>query len=154
MHTSRDIRAIASQLVSVWLDIFRREKAYNGGVKSLKQTSYPSKSKSLKGVAFGKPPLRTHQATHDGSLVVSSIGSRMRPDANNKKLNSKMIKMENESKSDMLSSRSDSSTVKLETREEVIHAISEEEHEAFAAAEAARAAAQAAAEVCHLVYCF
>eukprot|EP00252_Welwitschia_mirabilis_P019240 TRINITY_DN4398_c0_g3_i1.p1 TRINITY_DN4398_c0_g3~~TRINITY_DN4398_c0_g3_i1.p1 ORF type:complete len:498 (+),score=120.94 TRINITY_DN4398_c0_g3_i1:1-1494(+) len=36
VHTSRDIRAIASQLVSMWIEVFRREKA-NGGWKLLKQ---------------------------------------------------------------------------------------------------------------------
>uniref|UniRef100_A0A7N0UY71 SWIRM domain-containing protein n=1 Tax=Kalanchoe fedtschenkoi TaxID=63787 RepID=A0A7N0UY71_KALFE len=147
VHTSRDIRAIASQLVSVWLDIFRKEKASNGGLKLLKQTANPSKSRYLKGVASGKPPLRTHQGAPDSSLMVSSTGSHMRPNANIKKLNSKMIKIENESKSDMLSSRSDSSTVRLENREdEENYVMSEEEQAALAAAEAARAAAHAAAE--------
>ncbi|CAM8981727.1 unnamed protein product [Rhodiola kirilowii] len=130
VHTSRDIRAIASQLVSVWLDIFRKEKASNGGLKLMKQATNPSKCRSLKGAASGKPPLGTQQGTN----------------AISKKLNSKTIKMENESKSDMLSSRSDSSTVRLETKEEEIYPMTEEEQAAFAAAEAARAAAHAAAE--------
>lgn len=37
-HTSRDIRAIASQLVNVWLELYRKEKS-NIGMKSLKQTN-------------------------------------------------------------------------------------------------------------------
>ncbi|KAL1194702.1 Lysine-specific histone demethylase 1-like protein [Cardamine amara subsp. amara] len=37
-HTSRDIRAIASQLVNVWLELYRKEKA-NSGMKSLRQTN-------------------------------------------------------------------------------------------------------------------
>uniref|UniRef100_A0A7N0V2Y8 SWIRM domain-containing protein n=1 Tax=Kalanchoe fedtschenkoi TaxID=63787 RepID=A0A7N0V2Y8_KALFE len=147
VHTSRDIRAIASQLVSVWLDIFRKEKASNGGLQLLKQTANASKSRSLKGVASGKPPLRTHQGTPESSLMVKSTGCRVHPNANNKKLNSKMIKMENESKSDILSSRSDSSTVRLEIKdEEETYVMSEEEQAVLAAAEAARAAARAAAE--------
>ncbi|CAH2078896.1 unnamed protein product, partial [Thlaspi arvense] len=36
-HTSRDIRAIASQLVNVWLELYRKEKA-NSEMKSLRQT--------------------------------------------------------------------------------------------------------------------
>ncbi|XWS20999.1 hypothetical protein CRYUN_Cryun30bG0017100 [Craigia yunnanensis] len=47
VHTSRDIRAIASQLVNVWLEVFRKAKA-------------SSKRKSLKDPASGKPPLRSH----------------------------------------------------------------------------------------------
>ncbi|ESQ55820.1 hypothetical protein EUTSA_v10024204mg [Eutrema salsugineum] len=37
-HTSRDIRAIASQLVNVWLELYRKEKA-NSEMKSLRQTN-------------------------------------------------------------------------------------------------------------------
>ncbi|XP_022772687.1 lysine-specific histone demethylase 1 homolog 3-like isoform X2 [Durio zibethinus] len=46
VHTSRDIRAIASQLVNVWLEVFRKAKA-------------SSKRKSLKDPASGKPPLHS-----------------------------------------------------------------------------------------------
>ncbi|XP_010530295.1 PREDICTED: lysine-specific histone demethylase 1 homolog 3 [Tarenaya hassleriana] len=37
-HTSRDIRAIASQLVNVWLELFRKDKA-NGRLKPSRQTN-------------------------------------------------------------------------------------------------------------------
>lgn len=37
-HTSRDIRAIASQLVNVWLELYRKEKA-NSEMKSLRQSN-------------------------------------------------------------------------------------------------------------------
>ncbi|CAH8388495.1 unnamed protein product [Eruca vesicaria subsp. sativa] len=37
-HTSRDIRAIASQLVNVWLELYRKEKA-NREMKSLRRTN-------------------------------------------------------------------------------------------------------------------
>ncbi|XVE56127.1 hypothetical protein DITRI_Ditri03aG0212800 [Diplodiscus trichospermus] len=47
VHTSRDIRAIARQLVNVWLEVFRKAKA-------------SSKRKFLKDSASGKPPLRSH----------------------------------------------------------------------------------------------
>lgn len=43
-HTSRDIRAIASQLVNVWLELYRKEKA-NSGMKSLKQTNSTNTSR-------------------------------------------------------------------------------------------------------------
>lgn len=37
-HTSRDIRAIASQLVNVWLELYRKEKA-NREMKTLRRTN-------------------------------------------------------------------------------------------------------------------
>ncbi|XVE94606.1 hypothetical protein REPUB_Repub02eG0023000 [Reevesia pubescens] len=52
VHTSRDIRAIASQLVNVWLEVFRRAKA-------------SSKRKSLKDSASGRPPLRSHHGAFE-----------------------------------------------------------------------------------------
>ncbi|KAL1104177.1 hypothetical protein V6Z11_D04G049400 [Gossypium hirsutum] len=52
VHTSRDIRAIASQLVSVWLEVFRKAKA-------------SSKRKSLKDTASGKPPLHSQHGAFE-----------------------------------------------------------------------------------------
>lgn len=52
VHTSRDIRAIASQLVNVWLEVFRKAKA-------------SSKRKNLKDAASGKPPLRSHHGAFE-----------------------------------------------------------------------------------------
>ncbi|XP_020572869.1 lysine-specific histone demethylase 1 homolog 3 [Phalaenopsis equestris] len=45
VHTSRDIRAIASQLVSMWIEVFRKEKAANGRLKLLRQTAVSEQSK-------------------------------------------------------------------------------------------------------------
>lgn len=45
VHTSRDIRAIASQLVSMWIEVFRKEKAANGRLKLLRQTAASEQSK-------------------------------------------------------------------------------------------------------------
>ncbi|CAA7391296.1 unnamed protein product [Spirodela intermedia] len=39
VHTSRDIRAIASQLVNVWIEVFREKKAGIGGMKFLTQSA-------------------------------------------------------------------------------------------------------------------
>ncbi|KAK8357364.1 hypothetical protein V6Z12_A05G414500 [Gossypium hirsutum] len=52
VHTSRDIRAIASQLVSVWLEVFRKAKA-------------SSKRKPLKDTASGKPPLHSQHCAFE-----------------------------------------------------------------------------------------
>ncbi|XP_056683808.1 lysine-specific histone demethylase 1 homolog 3-like [Spinacia oleracea] len=36
VHTSRGIRSIASQLVNMWIEVFRKEKTTNGGLKLLR----------------------------------------------------------------------------------------------------------------------
>ncbi|KAL8524035.1 hypothetical protein ACS0TY_013846 [Phlomoides rotata] len=132
VHTSRDIRAIASQLVSVWVELFRKEKALKGGRKLLRQsTTMDSKTKSSN--ASGKPPLRTHSSNTGNKNVVDEpfqLGTRNHP------------------KSDVQLSNTHGSERSRNAMEDEDHAIlmSEEEKAAFAAAEAARAAAIAAAK--------
>ncbi|XP_019458079.1 PREDICTED: lysine-specific histone demethylase 1 homolog 3-like isoform X2 [Lupinus angustifolius] len=129
VHTSRDIRAIASQLVTVWLEVFRKEKkASNGGLKLSRQATAVDllKRKYLKDSASGKPPLSTHHGSFENKGTQhATIVSRH--EAN--------------------SSRSQGSIGKvlIET-EDNCYVISEEERAAIAAAEAARAKAHAAAE--------
>lgn len=155
VHTSRDIRAIASQLVNVWLEVFRKEKASNGGLKLSRQGSAvdSAKRKSLKDPVLGKPPLHTHHGAleNKGSLQVpASAGSHLPSSANVKRVNGKAVKLEtaNDSKLEF-TSRSQASIGALDAElEDNNAAMSEEERAAFAAAEAARAAAIAAAEVC------
>lgn len=150
VHTSRDIRAIASQLVSVWLEVFRREKATNGGLKLLRQaTAVDSlKRKSVNNLASGKPPLRTHHGGLEtgGSLEVpQSSGSHLPSNANMKKVNGKLVKVETLKES---SSRASLGRQDADVQEESNYAMSEEELASLAAAEAAHVAACAAAEVC------
>ncbi|KAM0032893.1 putative spermine oxidase transcription regulator Homeodomain-LIKE family [Helianthus debilis subsp. tardiflorus] len=116
VHTSRDIRAIASQLVSVWVEIFRKEKASNGGLKLLRQSGAADASRSKYHSASGKPPLRAHHkvVTKPENKPSSSQGSAGKQ--NFKEEDDKDLPM------------------------------TEEEQAAFDAAEAARAAAIAAAE--------
>lgn len=123
VHTSRDIRAIASQLVSVWVELFRKEKA-SRGLKLLRQSTLDSKSKSL--VVSGKPPLRLSTK----QLIDEPVqpGSRINP----------------KSEVQLSNSNGSSRNVMEEENHEVL--LSEEEKAAFAAAEAARAAAIAAAK--------
>lgn len=124
VHTSRDIRAIASQLVSVWLEVFRKEKA-SSRLKVLRQSTAVDsiKRKSLKDPYSGKPPLHSH---HGGLESKVSPGSHLTSNANNKKEHGKTMKLGSE-------------------LEDKCFTMSEEEQAAFAAAEAARAAAEAAA---------
>lgn len=154
VHTSRDIRAIASQLVNVWLEVFRKEKASNGGLKLRQGSAVDSaRRKSLKDPLIGKPPLHTHHGAleNKGSLqVFASAGSHLHLNANVKTVSGRAVKLEaaNDSKLEF-TSRSQGPTDALDTEPEDSNtAISEEERAAFAAAEAARAAALAAAEVC------
>ncbi|KAK9054396.1 hypothetical protein SSX86_025474 [Deinandra increscens subsp. villosa] len=134
VHTSRDIRAIASQLVSVWVEIFRKEKASNGGLKLLRQSSGADASKSKSHLASGKPPLRAHHTSSDNRAVKG-----VSVNTHNRKA---VTKPENKPSS------SQGSAGKQNCREEDNKdlPLSEEEQAAFDAAEAARAAALAAAE--------
>ncbi|KAF2324655.1 hypothetical protein GH714_015946 [Hevea brasiliensis] len=148
VHTSRDIRAIASQLVSVWLEVFRREKASNGGLKPLRQATAvdSSKRKFVHNPASGKPPLHAYCGGLEtrGSLEVpQSSGSHLPSNVNAKKVNGKLVKVETlkDSTSHTSLGRQDA-----EVEEESNYALSEEELAALAAAEAAHAAARAAAE--------
>lgn len=155
VHTSRDIRAIASQLVSVWLEVFRKEKASNGGLKLSRQaTGVDSlKRKTVRDPSSGKPPLHMYHGAfeHKGSLQDSaSTGSHLPSNPNVKKVNGKAIKLEtaNSAKLETNSSRFGGSTGRPHNED---FAMTEEERAAIAAAEAARAAALAAAKVCSLV---
>ncbi|XP_074380070.1 lysine-specific histone demethylase 1 homolog 3-like [Apium graveolens] len=133
LHTSRDIRAVASQLVNVWIEVFRKQKASIGGLKLLRQSSAiePSKSKFRPGL--GKPPLRT---THGA------------PPPNNKKVNINQDKMENrtDTKSKVKGLSAGSTGIHDSDMEGKEYAMSEEEQAIFAAEEAARAAEIAAAK--------
>ncbi|KAM3710768.1 hypothetical protein ACJW31_01G056100 [Castanea mollissima] len=152
VHTSRDIRAIASQLVNVWLEVFRKEKASNGGLKLSRQATAidSAKRKSLKDPVMGKPPLHTHHGAleNKGNVQVPASGSFLLSNANLKKVNGKAAQHETTNDSKMeITSRSQGSVGTLDTELEGNNvAMSEEERAAFAAAEAARAAALAAAE--------
>lgn len=143
VHTSRDIRAVASQLVNVWIEVFRKEKAANGGLKLLRQTTVPesSKNKSSKISVSGKC-IRT--AFNRGHLQdLSSPGKISPPEITNKKTSSKSIRLDSTSE---LKSEGNSFQDHDPKAEEDDVVISEEEAAVFAAAEAARAAARAAAE--------
>ncbi|KAH7523544.1 hypothetical protein FEM48_Zijuj06G0023000 [Ziziphus jujuba var. spinosa] len=153
VHTSRDIRAIASQLVSVWLEVFRKEKASSGGLKFSRQLNVvdSSKRKSVKDSASGKPPLHTNHGSlsnKESCEVSAATISHLPSNANFKKVNGKIVRLEtaNISRSEINSSRSQGSTVRMGTKVDDDIVMTEEEKAAIAAAEAARAAALAAAE--------
>ncbi|KAF9622233.1 hypothetical protein IFM89_030275 [Coptis chinensis] len=133
VHTSRDIRAVASQLVSVWIEVFRKKKAANGGLKLLRQTTAPDlpKNKYSKDSISRKSIRMANGATYDKGNI------------------RKVVKLDNvtDSKSEANSVRSQEIVPCLDSlAEDENVAMSEEEAAAFAAAEAARAAALAAAE--------
>lgn len=155
VHTSRDIRAIASQLVSMWIEVFRKEKASNGGLKLLRQTTTmdSSKKKPFKDLAPGKPPMRVQLSAPENKgnhQVLASTGSQLPSKSSCRKVDSKPIKLEtmSDAKSEINSSRSQSSAGRMDLEGEVEKNLimSEEEKAAFAAAEAARAVALAAAQ--------
>jgi hypothetical protein len=59
MHTSQDIRGIGRQLVSVWIEVFREEKANNGGLKLLHRIPLIESSKSKSAIASSNKLLRS-----------------------------------------------------------------------------------------------
>ncbi|KAJ7957832.1 Lysine-specific histone demethylase 1-1-like protein [Quillaja saponaria] len=154
VHTSRDIRAIASQLVSVWLDVFRKEKACNGGLKFSRQAIAvdSSKRKSLKDSSSGKPPLHTLHGARENKgdlLVPASAGSSSPSIANVNKVNGKQVRQQfaRDPKHELNSSSSQGSLGKVITEDKNnYYAMTKEEQVAFAAAEVARAKALAAAK--------
>ncbi|CAA0821969.1 Lysine-specific histone demethylase 1 homolog 3 [Striga hermonthica] len=124
VHTSRDIRAIAFQLVRVWVELFRKEKASKGGLKLLRQSnSLDSKSKS--SLVSGKPPLGNVESKVK-SKASASAGHQLHSSTSTKKMEPAINKKTEEDSHDV--------------------PMSEEEKTAFAAAEAARASAIAAAK--------
>ncbi|KAK3165357.1 hypothetical protein QOZ80_1AG0032170 [Eleusine coracana subsp. coracana] len=153
MHTSRDIRAIARQLVSVWIEVFRKEKASNGGLKLLRRIPSIESSKSKnKDLQAGKPTLHMLKETMDNHKVASqrqhgTSANSHSPPKTNKKFENKATKLEA-----VTTIRSNDSSLSEkqhhDIKPQVEHAvpISEEEVAAFAAAEVARAAAIAAAQ--------
>lgn len=63
MHTSRDIRSVAGQLVKLWIEVFRREKA-QGMIKSVKKSSGSSPNATLGSQKLKvKDPLKSTVAT-------------------------------------------------------------------------------------------
>ncbi|KAL3372199.1 hypothetical protein AABB24_008644 [Solanum stoloniferum] len=149
VHTSRDIRAVASQLVNVWIELFRKEKAANGGLKLLRQSTATDTSKSKHIAAPGKPPIRNHPSAVDGkrsSKVSSSAGNHLAVSVNNKKLNVRQATLGTIPVVEPSTSQASVGRQNDTTEERQNFPMSEEEKAAFAAAEAARLAALAAAE--------
>ncbi|KAK4351911.1 hypothetical protein RND71_027429 [Anisodus tanguticus] len=148
VHTSRDIRAVASQLVNVWVELFRKEKAANGGLKLLRQSTATDTSKSKHTAAPGKPPIRNPPSAVDskrGPKVSSSAGNHLAVSVN-KKLNVKPATLETIPDVEPSTSQASVGRQNDTTEESQDFPMSEEEKAAFAAAEAARVVALAAAE--------
>ncbi|KAJ1296487.1 hypothetical protein BS78_01G304600 [Paspalum vaginatum] len=152
VHTSRDIRAIARQLVSVWIEVFRKEKASNGGLKLLRRIpSIESSKTKSKDLQSGRP-LRVVNETLDNNKFASQpqrtrFTSSHSPQKTNKKFENKETKLETVTA--MISDSNSLSQKKqrgIEATVEHSLPMSEEAAAAFAAAEAARAAAMAAAQ--------
>ncbi|KAK6792987.1 hypothetical protein RDI58_012068 [Solanum bulbocastanum] len=149
VHTSRDIRAVASQLVNVWIELFRKEKAANGGLKLLRQSTATDTSKSKHIAAPGKPPIRNHPSAVDSKRSSKGsylAGNHLGVSVNNKKLNARPATLGTIPVVEPSTSQASVGRQNDTTEERQNFPMSEEEKAAFAAAEAARLAALAAAE--------
>lgn len=147
VHTSRDIRAVASQLVKMWIEVFRKEKA-NGGFKLLKQLHgsgpNPSSSDAVKAKSkeqsSGKP-----SALAANDVKGNTDQSPSTPINKNPALHSVQVEDGSEQKKEANSVGAQTSDQDQHKKPEDC-ALSELEAAAIAAEEAARAAAAAAAE--------
>jgi monoamine oxidase len=146
VHTSRDIRAVASQLVKMWIEVFRKEKA-NGGFK-LKQlhgsAPNPGSSDAVKAKSkeqsSGKP-----SATVVNDVKGNTDQPPSTPINKNLALHSVQVEDGSELKKEANSVVAQTSDQGQPKKSEDC-ALSELEAAAIAAEEAARAAAAAAAE--------
>lgn len=147
MHTSRDIRSVASQLVSMWIEVFRKEKAING-LKILRQATglEPSKVRP-KDLTLGKPHLRETSESRCNVLGSLSSGSYSPSKANDKKAEMTTTQLESLGIKFDVKSLHSQRLVHAEPKLNDCVVVSEEEVAALATAEAARAAALKAAEV-------
>lgn len=146
MHTSRDILVIASQLVSMWVELFHKGKAKNGAVKLLRQTIASESLKVRSKVPIsGKPSqcMASEALDGKGNLQVPSTTRTHSPSrANNKKFDNRIAKLE-----PLMDTNSESSCSQRIIQGTESKLMSEEAAAAFGAAEAARAAVLKAAEV-------
>jgi hypothetical protein len=134
VHTSRDIRAIANQLVKLWVETFRREKAAGALSKSLHQSSgLKSAQKMAKPKAGPKSETEAKDRTSASTIALGH--------PNSGKENSLLASIAesdttDQAKKDCVTGYSD-----------LVIPISDSEAAALAAAEAAQAAAEAAVKV-------
>ncbi|XP_042389302.1 lysine-specific histone demethylase 1 homolog 3-like isoform X1 [Zingiber officinale] len=143
VHTSRDIRSVASQLVKMWVEVFRKEKAVNG-LKLLRQATglELSKVRSKDGKSHLRASTETSE-TRCNLQVRSSSGSHSPSKANNRKTEVAATKLESS-----MSLKSDVKSLHFQRMAAAKNSlvISEEEAATFAAIESARAAALKAAK--------
>ncbi|XP_047341149.1 lysine-specific histone demethylase 1 homolog 3 [Impatiens glandulifera] len=137
VHTSRDIRAIASQLVNVWIEVFRKEKASNGGLKLLRQTASVDSSKNKSSLASAKARSPCLQVSTSDGTPSNADNKSVKPAAKLEKADTQL---------EVNPSKSQSSSSRQDTKEDGNIVMSEEERAAIEAAEAAKAKAVAAAE--------
>ncbi|KAH9322201.1 hypothetical protein KI387_016840 [Taxus chinensis] len=153
-HTSRDIRAVANQLVNTWVELFRKEKA-NGGFKLLKQSDGLAKMSGLSDVV--KTKYKEESSGRLSNLAANgykgiAVEMTSAKDHSTSGLNIKISEMQFVSVDAISEQKKESNFVaaqncdKGQVDKPDDGALSEYEAAAIAAAEAARAAAIAAAE--------
>ncbi|KAG0596231.1 hypothetical protein M758_UG235100 [Ceratodon purpureus] len=154
MHTSRDIRGVAGQLVKLWIEVFRREKA-QGMIKSAKKSSGSSPnatlgSQKVKVKDVQKSTMETGKsipATHGQAKCRPPIQS-LSPSAYTSTAQSKVLNREELMSHDINGlANSSAEGVRVDTQSgEAERPLSDLEVEAIVAAEQAHAAAAAAAK--------
>ena len=138
VHTSRDIRAVASQLVKLWVETFRKEKAAGVLTKPLS-----SGFKAARKMAKMKAGLKLETETRDRTLTLAASGGAP-GHPNSEKEN---FQLGSNAPDSADTEKKDSMTVCEDMSQKEHVPISDSEAAALAAAEAAQAAADAAVKV-------
>ena len=108
----------------MWLEVFRKEEASNGGLKISRQATTVDflKRKPIKDSALGKPPLHANHGASENRRNIQVSAITLKPETN--------------------SLKSQGSTSSLHVEVDDNNAMTEEEKAAIAAAKAARTAVE------------
>lgn len=148
VHTSRDIRAIAGQLVKMWIELYNKEKATFGTPKLRKKQHRDTGSTKTEQQDMKRLSSSSANNTVDASavsetkLVFANVGIPL-SQSKEEVVVRKVTHLE-----------AGSQLGRAEDAEVKERSLSEMEAAALAAAEAAQAAARAAAEVSYIPSCW
>jgi hypothetical protein len=145
VHTSRDIRAVAGQLVKLWIEVFRKEKATHGLIKPTKK---PASSSPNATVGTAKASSRDNQKTPTiGDSKTWPSTHLASPSSDSLSAGQSKVSGGDEPRNEESQANNHSPAVEACGRGLDVEVLSDVELVAIAAAEAAQAAAEAYASV-------
>ncbi|CAK9230419.1 unnamed protein product [Sphagnum jensenii] len=145
VHTSRDIRAVAGQLVKLWIEVFRKEKATHGLIKPAKK---PASSSPNATVGTAKASSKDSQKTPTiGDSKTWPCTHLASPSSDSLSAGQSKVSGGDEPRNEESQANNHSPAVEACGRGLDVEVLSDVELVAIAAAEAAQAAAEAYASV-------